>query len=140
MTMTVTHKKLEGSPFQFGRHYINFPDYKGELITLAHYPTIDELAIGIGDAQVADLDIEEFKKFARKVLVDELAEPLTPEWHEAKVIRCREGVRTRHFVRADNTDGGMVQGNWVSDLGVGWYHTDIERHTTDIEIVVAGDE
>lgn len=138
--MTVTHKKLEGSPFQFGHHYINFPDYGGKPITLAHYPTINELAVGRGDEQIADLDIEEFKKFARKVLADELIEPPAPEWHDAKVIRCREGGRTRQFLRADSSAGNMVHGDWVSDIGVGWSHRDIERHTADIEIVVGADD
>lgn len=131
--MTVTHDKREDSTFQMDDHQINFPGFGDKDVTLAHYSTIDILAVAVNNAQIAELDLEEFKKFARKVLADELAEPPAPEWHSAKVIRGDHGGCVRLFL----SDG---VGNFVTDTATIWSPEVIARSVKDIEIVVGADD
>lgn len=131
--MTVTHDKREDSTFQMDDHQINFPGFGDKDVTLAHYSTIDILAVAVDNAQIAELDLEEFKKFARKVLADELAEPPAPEWHDAKVIRGKQLGRTRYFL--SDRDGGFL-----TDSSVTWSPEIVAHNITDIEIVVGADD
>lgn len=131
--MTVTHDKREDATFQLADHQINFPGFGSQDVTLGHYPTIDILAVAVNNAQIAELDLEEFKKFARKVLADELAEPPVPEWHSAKVIRGDHGGCVRLFL----SDG---VGNFVTDTATIWSPEVIARSVQDIEIVVGADD
>ena len=131
--MTVTHDKREDSTFQMDDHQINFPGFGDQDVTLAHYSTIDILAVAVDNAQIAELDLEEFKKFARKVLADELAEPLAPDWHDAQVIRGKQLGRTRYFL--SDRDGGFL-----TDSGIAWSPEILANNISDIEIVVGADD
>ena len=131
--MTVTHDKREDSTFKMDDHQINFPGFGDKDVTLAHYSTIDILAVAVDNAQIAELDLEEFKKFARKVLADELAEPLAPDWHDAQVIRGKQLGRTRYFL--SDRDGGFL-----TDSGIAWSPEILANNISDIEIVVGADD
>ena len=131
--MTVTHDKREDSTFQMDDHQINFPGFGDKDVTLAHYSTIDILAVAVDNAQIAELDLEEFKKFARKVLADELAEPLAPDWHDAQVIRGKQLGRTRYFL--SDRDG-----DFLTDSGIAWSPEILANNISDIEIVVGADD
>ena len=131
--MTVTHDKREDSTFQMDDHQINFPGFGDKDVTLAHYSTIDILAVAVDNAQIAELDLEEFKKFARKVLADELAEPPAPEWHDAKVIRGEQNGSVRYFL--SDRDGGFL-----TDSGIAWSPEILANNISDIEIVVGADD
>ena len=131
--MTVTHDKREDSTFQMDDHQINFPGFGDKDVTLAHYSTIDILAVAVDNAQIAELDLEEFKKFARKVLADELAEPPAPEWHDAKVIRGEQNGSVRLFLRD-------TEGNFITDAAVTWVPEVVANNISDIEIVVGADD
>ena len=131
--MTVTHQRTESSPYRRADDQVTFDADTCDTVTLAHYPRIDTLAVAIDDAEVASLDLEEFKKFARKVLADELAEPPAPEWHDAKVIRGDHEGCARLFL----SDGA---GNFITDTATIWSPEVIARSVKDIEIVVGADD
>ena len=135
--MTVTHARSASSPFELATDQIGFPAHEEESgnITLAHYPSISTLAIGLGDDEIGTVNLEEFKKFARKVLADELAEPPAPEWHDAKVVRGRDEGNSRIFLR-----NGAKDDAWITDHGIQWPTNVLASLIEDIEIVVAGDE
>ena len=135
--MNVTHTRTASSPFELATDQIGFPAHEEEHgnITLAHYPSISTLAIGLGDDEIGTVDLEEFKKFARKVLADEMAEPPAPEWHDAKVVRGEDDGNSRLFLRSERGDD-----TWITDSGIQWPTNVLASLIEDIEIVVAGDE
>lgn len=135
--MTVTHARSASSPFELATDQIGFPAHEEESgnITLAHYPSISTLAIGLGDDEIGTVNLEEFKKFARKVLADEMAEPPAPEWHDAKVVRGEDDGNSRLFLRSERGDD-----TWITDSGIHWPTNVLASLVEDIEIVVAGDE
>lgn len=133
--MTVTHKMIDSSPFGLAAEQVAFEAYGSEHghIFLGYYPTISALSVGIDNKEIGSFPLEEFKKFARKVLADELAEPPAPEWHSAKVIRGDHGGCVRLFL----SDG---VGNFVTDTATIWSPEVIARSVQDIEIVVGADD
>lgn len=131
--MTVTHQRAASSPYRRADDQITFDADTRDTVTLAHYPNIGTLAVAIDDSEVASLDLDEFKKFARKVLADELAEPLAPDWHDAQVIRGKQLGRTRYFL--SDRDGGFL-----TDSGIAWSPEILANNISDIEIVVGADD
>ena len=133
--MTVTHQRTESSPYRRAAHQMSFPSDDPQYgdIVLAHYPSIGQLSVGVDGEEVASIPLDEFKKFARKILADELAEPSAPEWHDAKVIRGKQLGRTRYFL--SDRDGGFL-----TDSGVAWSPEILANNISDIEIVVGADD
>lgn len=133
--MTVTHQGTESSPFRLAAHQMSFPSDDPQYgdIVLAHYGAIEQLSVGVDGEEVASIPLDEFKKFARKVLADELAEPLAPDWHDAQVIRGKQLGRTRYFL--SDRDGGFL-----TDSSVTWSPEIVAHNITDIEIVVGADD
>ena len=133
--MTVTHKMIDSSPFGLAAEQVAFEAYGSEHghIFLGYYPTISALSVGIDNEEIGSFPLEEFKKFARKVLADELAEPPAPEWHSAKVIRGEERGKVRLFLR-------NIAGNFLTDTGAIWSPELTAENVSDIEIVVGADD
>lgn len=134
--MTAIHQKTDSSPYGLAADQVTFPCDGHDIpspVTLAHYPRINTLAVAIDGSEVASLDLKEFKKFARKVLADELAEPPAPDWHDAQVIRGKQLGRTRYFL--SDRDGGFL-----TDSGIAWSPEILADNISDIEIVVGADD
>lgn len=135
--MTAIHGVKMDSIFPFaddGLTWTPIPHSGDPDLSFGHYPTFNALAVATDGIQIAEIDLEEFKVFARKVLADELAEPPAPEWHSAKVIRGVEGGERRIFLRSKNGPG------FITDNGTFWPLSVVDDLVDGIEIVVAGDE
>lgn len=133
--MTVIHNDPHPRCLVLAENTVTFEAHDGDSIIFGHYPDVDVLAVGCGEDEVGSFPLEEFKKFARKILADELIEPPAPEWHEAKVIRGLDRGISTLFLRISDEDE-----EWVSDRGYPWSTEFLAKLVEDIEIVVGADD